>query len=165
MSLHHSENIFVKWVKLSSLKQTLVFFLIGLTSAFYPLLSYFQQQELVSQLQIEMDEKNSQLSHQKQILTSLNQRYQQNNIAFSEPLSQINQKLQQLNNGKLFFEQSHWQMGNQPILTFQVKGYFADLSQFLTALLPQVPLSVISLQITQSESEDFSIDADISLQL
>ncbi|WP_249967670.1 hypothetical protein [Histophilus somni] len=56
-------------------------------------------------------------------------------------------------------------MGNQPILTFHVKGYFSDLSQFLTALLPQVPLNLVSLQISHSENEDFSIQADISLQL
>ncbi|QEH08617.1 competence protein [Histophilus somni] len=165
MKLQHSDNLLVKWVNLSSLKQILIFFLIILISSIYPSLNYIQQQEIAQKLQVEIDEKNARLVHRQQILTSLKERYQQNNIEFNKPLAQINQKLQLLNNGKLLFEQSHWQMGNQPILTFHVKGYFSDLSQFLTALLPQVPLNLVSLQISHSENEDFSIQADISLQL
>ncbi|WP_249967671.1 hypothetical protein [Histophilus somni] len=104
MKLQHSDNLLVKWVNLSSLKQILIFFLIILISSIYPSLNYIQQQEIAHKLQVEIDEKNARLVHRQQILTSLKERYQQNNIEFNKPLAQINQKLQLLNNGKLLFE-------------------------------------------------------------
>lgn len=160
-------NLWGRWLKLSRLKQSLALILLMLILTFPALNSYLKQYQLFQQSQQQYQQQKTKLAHQQRLLQSLKQQTEKLNLTpeLASQLLPINQQIQQLGES-LQFSLNQWFFNTKPQLSLQLQGNYADLEQFLTALLAQYSeLKLISLQIQKAKDENQSIESEILLQL
>lgn len=165
---NNPQNLWGKWVKLTSIKQHVTLILLGLCFIYIPLRQTLDKIQTLAATETELLHQQEKLHHQQQILQTLKHKVE--SVALTPELAAklppINRQIQQLA-AHLQIKNSQWIFERQPNLNLQVEGYFNEIKQFLTALLAQSPkLHLLRLHLTKAEAtEAFSVQGEISLQL
>lgn len=167
---NNPQNWWGKWLSQSQIKQSSLFaVLIGLAIAIV-VAQLWQQWQLIKQSQQQLVDEQRHFSTQMQLWRVLHQRVQQQNITpdLAGYLPTINQQIQQLAQGVLL-QRSEWQLNQQdglkPLLTLQLASNYAKMREFLTAVLEQTPLKLLSLHIERLNEPHFSIQTEMQWQL
>ena len=161
-------NAFGQWLTQSKGKQLSLLFAIFILCTYLPIWQWYVTQQKNTQLQIQLTEKQAELSHQQNLLASLKQHHL-NNLPPQQMarLPTVSQQIQQhLHETHLQLISSQWLFSSKPIFYLQIEGHFSNLHQFLTALFTLPSFSLLSLSIKQIEiSTESSIQSEIRLQL
>lgn len=144
----------------------IVMFLLLLSAViFRPVLDYWEGRARLLSLDANIEQKQTELTHQKKILLSLEKQTtgQQLSPELGAKIMPLNKRIQR-QAARFGLQQSlRWEMGAQPILHLQLSGHFNKTKAFLTALLADAPLAVGRLQF--SKADDSPLQTEIVFQL
>lgn len=148
-------NSWGKWASFTPLKQYLGLLLPFAFLLSFPAHQYWQNQNTLAENFAELQRKRQQLDHQSRLLAVLQQKAQRHlSQAMTTKLASIHQQIQSLA-ADLSLTHSQWQLQGTPGLELKIQGHFAEIQQFLTALLRQIPeLALLSWHIRKNDETD-----------
>ncbi len=166
-------NSWGKWASFTPIKQYLGLLLPFAFLLSFPAHQYWQNQHILAENSAELQRKRQQSDHQSRLLAILQQKAQQHlSQSMTAKLASIHQQIQSLA-VDLSVTHSQWQLQGTPSLDLKIQGHFAEIQQFLTALLRQIPeLALLSWHIRKNDESDnagtdshSSIESSLSFQL
>ncbi|ABR74063.1 hypothetical protein CBG46_01825 [Actinobacillus succinogenes] len=148
-------NSWGKWILCTPAQQYAGLLLLFTFLSSFPAYQYWKNCRSLTENFIELQQKQEQFTHQSRLLAALQQKNQRHlNKAVTAKLATFHQKIQSFAVG-LSIIHSQWQVQNAPGLDLKVQGHFAEIQQFLTALLQQIPeLALLSWHIQKIEEND-----------
>ena len=136
---------------------------------FLPVFRYVENSNERHRLDAELSLQQQEWEKQEKILQTLRQKSDSRQLSpeLANSVLPINQHVQALLNGRLRALDLRWDFSQHTLLHLSLQGYFADLQQFLTALLRDIPkLSLTQLNIEKlDEEENASITCELIFQL
>lgn len=166
-------NSWGKWASFAPIKQYLGLLLPFAFLLSFPTHQYWQNQQTLAESSAELQRKRQQWDHQSRLLAVLQQKAQWHlNQTMTAKLASIHQQIQSLA-ADLSVTHSQWQLQGTPSLDLKIQGHFAEIQQFLTALLRQIPeLALLSWHIRKNDETDnaetdshFSVESSLSFRL
>lgn len=154
-----------KWLKQPFYVHFVVFLLLLSAVIFRPVLSLWETDSRLQTLQSETAQKQTDITHQKKILLSLQKQTEGQKLSpeLGAKIMPLNKQIQRQAARFGLQQNLRWEMGAQPILHLQLSGHFNKTKAFLTALLANAPLSVSRLQF--SKTADGPLQTEIIFQL
>lgn len=150
---HNPHNLLGKLAQLATFKQFAILLLILLSPAYLLLTDLAQTYQENKELQLLIQQKSQDITHQQHILTSLQQTTQNTfTPEITSQIAQINHELQQYSS---IIKNSQWTFYSFPQLNIQITGNFSELYQFLTEfLVHQAQLNLLQMRISKIQETD-----------
>ena len=164
-----AQSWFGRWLRLPQMVHA-AFWLSALSAViFLPVFRYVEKSNERHRLDAELSSQQQEWDKQEKILQTLRQKSDSRQLSpeLANSVLPINQHVQVLLNGRLRSLDLRWDFSQHTLLHLSLQGYFADLQQFLTALLRDIPkLSLTQLNIEKlDEEENASITCELIFQL